>query len=189
VAYPHWQYFLTLDGDLQRLSRYIEIDAANYGVYSVELVRILLAAASEVDVVAKLLCAKLGTQPTKPKGNWNMDDSRLVILAGHPNLSTLDVTVPSHGLILSPWHDWQNSKNPSWWQRYNAVKHQRDTAYKDANLENALNAVAGLYVLTLYLYGRNVDEEMWNPSSRLFWMDSSNYNRPGYLWMQMKPLP
>ncbi len=152
ATYPHWQYFLTLDSDLQRLSRYIEIDAANYGVYSVELVRILLAASSEIDVVAKLLCSKLGTSLTKARGNWTIDNSREVILVAHSQLPTLAVTVPAHGISLLPWQDWQQGKNPAWWQSHNAVKHDRNTSYKDANLINTLNAVAGLFVLVAYLY-------------------------------------
>jgi len=168
ATYPHWQYFLTLDNDLQRLSRYIEIDAANYDVYSVELVRILLAASSEIDVVAKLLCSKLGTQPTKARGNWTMDDSRPVIVSGYPLLPTLNVTIPAHGITLLPWGDWQQRKNPDWWRRHNAVKHDRSRAYHDANLGNVLHAVAGLYVLTLYLYGEEDHEGKLFPGVQTF---------------------
>jgi hypothetical protein len=55
----HWNYFLALEEDIVHLSRYLEPAEANFGAYSLELTRILIAAASEVDVVAKLYCKTL----------------------------------------------------------------------------------------------------------------------------------
>src|SRR5258708_13716611 len=55
----HWNYFLAFDTDLETLSRYVEFHEKNYGCFSLEIARVLLAAASEVDVVAKLLCKKI----------------------------------------------------------------------------------------------------------------------------------
>ena len=54
----HWNYFLAFDSDAEKLSRYIEFTTDNFEAYSIELVRLLLSAASEVDVVAKLLVVK-----------------------------------------------------------------------------------------------------------------------------------
>jgi hypothetical protein len=55
----HWNYFLAFDSDAEKLSRYIEFTKENEKTYSIELVRLLLSTASEVDVVAKLLCNKV----------------------------------------------------------------------------------------------------------------------------------
>ena len=52
----HWNYFLALEADVCKLSRYIELQKDNYETYSIELVRILFAACSEIEVVMKLLC-------------------------------------------------------------------------------------------------------------------------------------
>jgi hypothetical protein len=52
----HWDYYLTLEEDLKNLARYIDINSNNFNTYSIELVRILQIAASEIDVVLKLLC-------------------------------------------------------------------------------------------------------------------------------------
>jgi hypothetical protein len=35
---------------------------------------------------------------------------------------------------------------------YNKIKHNRDTEYHRANLKNVLDAVAGLFVVCVYLY-------------------------------------
>jgi hypothetical protein len=53
----YWNYFLALERDLEIVSRYVEFTEDNYPVYSIELAHLLLAAASEIDTVAKLTCA------------------------------------------------------------------------------------------------------------------------------------
>ena len=58
-SYPHWNYFLALEDDLDRLSRFVQFTAQNYGCYSIELARILMLASAEIDVVAKQLCKQI----------------------------------------------------------------------------------------------------------------------------------
>ena len=71
----HWNYFLALESDLERVSRYIEFDKANFKTYSIELAHLLLAASSEVDVVAKTLCQRIDSK-TKLE---NIDDYKKII--------------------------------------------------------------------------------------------------------------
>jgi hypothetical protein len=42
-------------------------------------------------------------------------------------------------------------RNPNWWRSYNDVKHERQGHFASANLGNALDAMAGLFVLVSYL--------------------------------------
>jgi hypothetical protein len=58
VAEPHWNYLLALDDDLGTLARYIEFAPGNFECYSLELARVLMAAAAECDVIAKQLCER-----------------------------------------------------------------------------------------------------------------------------------
>jgi hypothetical protein len=55
----HWNYFLALERDLEVVSRYVEFTDDNNETYSIELAHLLFAAASEADVIAKLLCKQL----------------------------------------------------------------------------------------------------------------------------------
>ena len=55
----HWNYFLALDRDAAVIARFVEFSTDNFGTYSIELARLLMAAASEVDVVAKLACVQI----------------------------------------------------------------------------------------------------------------------------------
>jgi len=146
---PHWNYFLALDADLVVLSRYVEFAEANYKCYSLEMARILLAAAAEADVVCKQLCSST-SKASKADG---IDAYREELNEAYPGVARLVVQIPRFRLRLQPWRKWTTGKsNPIWWGAYNGLKHRRHTDYQGANLENTLDAVAGLYVLLLYLH-------------------------------------
>ncbi len=84
-------------------------------------------------------------------------------------------------------------QSPHWWQAYNKVKHHRDSHFHGASLKNALNALAGLFVLLLFFYrieGQEgglspdpsifrighpfiVDRPMWGPDVNLYLLDEN----------------
>ncbi|QNH19166.1 hypothetical protein HEP73_00052 [Xanthomonas sp. GW] len=144
----HWNYFLALERDLETAARYVEFAEANMTTYSIEFAHLLFAAASEADVVAKLLCKCVAVD--MPRGN--IDQYRAALAQNLPEIISTKVLVPRYGLTLSPWSNWANEKNPDWWRSYNNVKHERDSHYAEATLKNALNSLAGLMVLVLHQY-------------------------------------
>lgn len=160
----HWNYFLALEDDVVRLSRYIEFTTDNFDAYSLELARILSSAASEVDVVAKQLCTKL-TGTTKAD---NISKYQKIIQLAYPALADALVLIPRFGLTLQPWEQWANDAKPFWWGAYNNVKHHRHTKFSDASLKNALNSVAGLFVLLLFFYREESQNACLNPDPVLF---------------------
>ena len=83
VAKLHWNYFLALERDMEVVARYIEFAVPNFQVYSIELAHLLFAAASEVDVVSKLLCSEL--EPSAPRKN-NINAYKAVLLRALPDL-------------------------------------------------------------------------------------------------------
>jgi hypothetical protein len=116
----HWNYFLAFDSDAEKLSRYIEFTKENEKTYSIELVRLLLSAASEVDVVAKLLCNKVS--PNENAGD--MKDYRKILNTTFPKIKNMKIQIPRYGLDLIPWEKWnQENRTPIWWKDYNSVKH------------------------------------------------------------------
>ncbi len=151
-AKVHWNYFLALERDMEVVSRYVEFCDANFSVFSVELAHLLFASASEVDVVAKLLCEQVqpGSSPS------NINDYREVLIPAMPELPETELFVPRHGLSFKPWSNWAGSTNPLWWQSYNNVKHQRDAHFDEATLKNALNALGGLLIITFHYYSRKL---------------------------------
>lgn len=144
----HWNYFLALEQDMESVSRYVEFCESNFSVFSIELARLLFAAASEVDVVAKLLCEQIDS--TAPRENINHYKS--VLLVALPDLPETEVFVPRYGLSFKPWSNWVGSQNPSWWRSYNKVKHERAAHFNQATLKHSLNALGALLILVFHYY-------------------------------------
>lgn len=148
MIHPHWHYFLALESDLEQTSRYVEVIHDNFETYSIEYVGLLLSAGSEIDVVCKLLCERIDSSRTYR----NIDQYRPTITNEFPQLHTMQVLIPRYAITLEPWTEWGGTVNPAWWRSYNNVKHRRDDCYNEANLENTLNAIAGLFCIVLYYY-------------------------------------
>jgi hypothetical protein len=147
-SFIHWNYFIALENDLAQVSRYIEFDRQNFKTYSIELAHLLLASASEVDVIAKGICGYL--EPLTRAENIN--NYQEIICRNLPQFAKESVYVPRFNLTLNPWTNWKVNKNPFWWKSYNKVKHERSEHFADANLKNVLNAMGGLLITIFYFY-------------------------------------
>jgi DNA modification methylase len=162
---PHWNYFLTIERDLTEISRYVEFDKRNFRCFSIEFARILLASGAEVDVVCKQICRNIQSNSTAN----NILDYQNEILPVYANIPRFQINVPRFGLSMKPWSEWRKPTNaPKWWTAYNKTKHNRDLEYYRANLKNALNSVAGLYIMVLYLYKNSAENGRLFPHPQLF---------------------
>ncbi|MEC5385190.1 hypothetical protein VVD49_05610 [Uliginosibacterium sp. H3] len=160
----HWNYFLSIEDDVARLARYVEPTESNFACHSIELARVLFAAASEVDVVLKQLCEKL--DPNCRASSINT--YRSVIFSTFPGLESYVVTVPRFGLTLTPWESWHEGSSPLWWTAYNKVKHRRHTHFEEACLKHALNGVAALFLVLLLFYREEAMGGLLSPDPSLF---------------------
>ncbi len=167
----HWNYFLALERDMEVMSRYIEFTEPNFSVYSIELAHLLFAAASEVDVVAKLLCQML--EPASPRGNIN--EYKAILLRSIPGLPEAEIIVLRYGITFKPWWNWAGPSNPDWWRSYNDVKHERDANFNQATLKNSLNALGGLLILIYHYYARKLAAP---PETVLRPKDATSYLSP-----------
>jgi hypothetical protein len=180
---PHWNYLLAIERDLAEVSRYVEFDLRNFKCFSIELAKILLSTGAETDVVCKQICRVIDPNSAADDIHKYRDQIKLA----YPKIPQFTVTLPRFGLTLHPWDEWNKSNGiPFWWTGYNKVKHNRDSHYDRANLQNVLNAVAGLLAVVLYLYREqaelaeldplpellNVDEYLGTPFER--WPPISN---------------
>jgi len=148
----HWNYFLALEEDLERLARFVDL-SGNDGTYSIEIARVFLASCAEVDVVLKQLCQVFDPNSMAD----NISAYFPIVTGGIPNFGGFEVILPRFGLTLHPWVDWTQGQAPFWWQHHNKVKHQRHDHFEKANLKNCVNSIAGLYVSVLYLYRQEAE--------------------------------
>ena len=124
----------------------------------------LLTSGAEVDVVCKQLCRAIDPASSAD----NIHNYRDEIAVAFPKIPEFTVLLPRFGLQLTPWDEWRKPDGvPFWWTAYNKIKHQRDSEYHRAHLKNALNAVAGLFVVVLYLYRDKAELGELLPSPQL----------------------
>lgn len=159
----YWDYYLALENDLLACRRYVAFEVDNMGVYSIEFLRLLLIACSEVEVLCKQICMRIDSTADRE----NITHFRATI---EPALSfsSFQVNDLQTHRIFPPFGDWRNNDSSSWWKAHNDVKHDRSQHYKIATLENAINAMAGLFVLNLYYHHEELAKADLMPESDFF---------------------
>jgi hypothetical protein len=183
-AKVHWTFFIALEQDVEVTARYVEPVPANFNAFSLEMCRILFAAAAECEVVLKQILGLYGVDASR----FNIDQLREQVPTKAPDILLEKVWVPRYGLELDPWANWRDGKNPDWWRSYNNVKHARELHYSEGNLHNALNTVAALMVAAVHFYQHQISgggklvamrdvTAALSPESRLFFLDDSHYQR------------
>lgn len=165
VKPPYWEYFLAIEDDLLKTSRYVEFTENNFNVHSIEFARLLLVCGSETDVIAKEFCRLLS--PSEKCEDIN--DYQTIISKFYTNFSSFELYMPRFNLLVTPWSEWNQGNKLSWWQAYNGVKHERSKNYDKATLGNVLDSIAGLFSLSLYYYREIPQSNMTlNPPPKLF---------------------
>jgi hypothetical protein len=146
----HWNYFLALESDMERMARYIEFNEQNYQVYSIELAHLLFAAASEFEVAAKALCKIIAPTIAIRRSN-TIGHLGEIITTNFPHIVDENVYINRYALKLNtPLELFGKDTCPKWWQSYNKVKHQRHEKFQEATLKNTLLALAALSIMILY---------------------------------------
>jgi hypothetical protein len=145
-----WRYFVSLEKDFIETLDYVELSPDNAHTFSNEYAKLLLLIGSEVDVVAKMLCAQVSPGARRK----NISDYREVITQNFPGMHEIEIEIVDFKRAVKPWLDWDpaSCRSPSWWDAYNDVKHERDLNFSQANQDNTLSALCGLFALLLYLH-------------------------------------
>ncbi|QWF16904.1 hypothetical protein [Lysobacter capsici] len=158
----HWHYFLAIESDLVRVSRFVEFHKDNMQTFSIELARVLLATCAKVEVVGKLIAHTHNIRPRK------IDQIRDALMSKYPHISAAQVFLPRHDLTLTPWSAWAGNKSPNWWVAYNSLKHDHKDALSHASLASSLESLGGLLVLVL-LYCRISGTDALMPATELIY--------------------
>jgi hypothetical protein len=146
--------FSMIQSDLQRLFEFIEPSDQNLVTYSYRIHELFMRTCIEVETNFKAILRENIYNPidkngdARPEQKWNIHDYRKV--NGTHHLSAYKVYISTwdgERSIFEPFKQWADSTELSWYQAYNKSKHNRKDEFKEANLENLLNSVAGLLVL------------------------------------------
>ena len=180
----HWEYYLVLEKDLLKTEPYVSFELGDNYLYnsnrvenpensltfSNEYIKQYQAICSEVDVILKSICKELEDASSR-----DMPGYTNTILTNWNSIKAQKVKMKT--IELQPLLNWEKEpsyKAPDWWQPYNRVKHERLLNYREANLKNVVNALAGLYVLENYFVkfigDRDHEIDVPNDVSKLFEM-------------------
>lgn len=183
----HWSYYLVLEKDFLEIERYVTFDLGNNFLYddnesndkgnsecfSNEFIKQYQAICSEVDVILKSICKEFDNNSSAN----DMKNYTAEILNCWPEIVQQKVKIKD--IELQPFSNWSGSEeeeytSPAWWAPYNKVKHNRLSNYRNANLKNTLNALAGLYILeqyfVKYIGDRDNAREVPDDTSKIFEM-------------------
>lgn len=150
----YFEYYLELEKEFFSTESYVAIEKANYKTYSVHYNRLYQSICSEIDCILKEICKQIDSKSKASK----ITRYYSIIINNMDKLKQETVYFNKQRIEIKPWKNWTKDKSPTWWTYYNKVKHHRmeieeetnKQYYKYANLENVLNALAGLYILEQY---------------------------------------
>jgi hypothetical protein len=155
--YKYWDYYLTIERDIIETTRFVEFVPTNYSCYSIEFARIIMSAGTELDMVFKQLCEKIDPNTTADNINNYYD----VVIPVFPNIINIQRYIRGYELLLKPFDGWTKGNNPCWWTHgYNKIKHERNTYFNKATLENAINIVSGLSIVLFLFYKLEYGENL-----------------------------
>ncbi|MDA3892066.1 MAG: hypothetical protein PF517_10430 [Salinivirgaceae bacterium] len=145
--------FLLILADLQKLFEYIEPAKESMETFSFRIHELFMRTCIEVEANFKAILTENIYTPALDRNNKPIFNIRVYKLVNKTHkLSEYKVGLPQFAgnelLIFEPFKAWQKQKgNLAWYTAYNESKHNRHDKFKYANLENLLNAIAGLLVL------------------------------------------
>lgn len=162
----YWPVYERLESEFCDLTFFISLEDRQLDVFSMKLAELLLRIGQECENSGKTLATQLGLYPASgtverltfpPLGD-------LLCSAVPLNTKTVEVIWVYQSLTvksLTPFKTWSatGSINPTWYQAYNGLKHDRNTKFQEAKLGNVLEALAGLFILNLWLRKDNIERD------------------------------
>ena len=173
----HQRAYELISVDLLEIFTYIEPHCSNGNAYGHQIYQLYLRICTEFEAACRLALRRLGEVKRKKKNgdeiDWKISDyAKLNKAGGCWDRSSCQLT-PTGSLAdyqfvflewcekITPLHSFshESSKSPKFYQSYNSVKHDRLENFKEANLNNLLNAFSAL-VAVLDWQGISVDHNV-----------------------------
>ena len=139
--------FHILQKDFKNLFDYIELHDINKPTFSHRIYELILRACTEFEANCKGILLDNGYSKS---GNFNITDYFKINGASKLNQYEVRINVwTPNALNIIPFFEWNSTSfTPlNWYQTYNQVKHDRNSNFHLASLENLINCMAGLFVI------------------------------------------
>jgi hypothetical protein len=159
--------------DIKQVLEFVEPTDANAATYSHRLYAILLRVCTDFESLARDLLVRQGCK--KSVGKMNVNDYRTLELLLRLESVKIDFLLwRPMPLRVLPFKDWSKASPPlSWYNDYNAVKHNRQAEFPRANLAVVVEALAGQFALISKACDYNWPSGGWSRdhSAGSFWRD------------------
>ena len=177
--------YVNIEKELRSVFNHVEPDEANKKAFSFELYSLLLRACTEVELNCKKIMEANGATP---QGRFfsMTDDKKLEkssLLSKYTaifrnwrqrNPSTKELEYVKKEFRPFANFDISINKSPDWYDAYNQVKHNREEKLEQANLENCMNAVAGILILLYSQFGSQCIERYG--INGIYWHDTEAFD-------------
>lgn len=166
----YWNYFCSLCKRLDKTKQYVDHSSENNElknatVNSFEFQQIILLASMEFENISKAICLNIDS-------NFNLQNANIrkiseTILHKYPSIG--QTTIRTDYQVLQPLKNWKIATDENgkkyvdgiqWWDDYSNIKHQTFWKFNLTTLKNAVDALASLMVLELYLMQINLGDLM-----------------------------
>lgn len=149
----HWNYYLSLEKDLEETRQFVEHIPENYSTYSNEFAKLILLSCAEFEIACKALCNEYRARPSSLKAIfcWILDNC--------PDIKDKGTQL-QYGIKIYPFREFDPSRtcgNLRWWQAYNNLKHNRIKNFGQASLENTVLSTSALLIILSYLKATYTD--------------------------------
>lgn len=143
--------------DLYEVFNYIEPNDDNLQTYSHRIYELFLRTATEFESNCKGILKANGYAKEENRMNIKEDYFKIAQAA---RLSEYSVNFErwTSARIFQPFAAWNTTNYASlpWYQGYNKVKHDRYANFREANMSNLMNAIAGLLCIMHAQYGEEM---------------------------------
>jgi hypothetical protein len=142
--------------EVSEVFRFVEPDQANYVVFSHKLRELLILLCTEIEANWKPIHDL--NYPSRQVARHSTKDYFLLkspLRLGDYKANLKDYPHCSFSPYVS-WVDSAPTASLSWYDAYNAVKHDRESNFHRSTLENVLNACAALHILQVAQWGPNL---------------------------------
>lgn len=132
--------------------RFIEPTAANMSTYGHEPRQLLILAAMEVEASWRGILLANGYRD----GRLSTNDYVKLHAPMHLDQWRIGLSFHHDSAEFAPFENWdsnQPTQSLSWYDAYNAVKHDREREFARATVQHALTAVAAAYTLVIAQFG------------------------------------
>lgn len=144
-------YFAMLEDRLVNTEKYVAFEKDNLKTYSLEFVSIINDCGSLING----FCVELCKLEEPKKYEYDIRDYKKYIKK-HYN-QYIENNVYCGRFTLMPWQRLKLKKenSPKWWGIYNSIKHGGSAQFKEANLENTISCMSGMFsLLCMYDFER-----------------------------------